>query len=1019
MPSQNHCKLDDYLKPWLFAPTRYSGRAELNMSTSGPENTILKSLNQAQRRAVTSKSSTVAILAGPGSGKTHTLTSRVVWLIRHVGYQPSDVIVATFTNKAAKEMKERIDRILGEEIEKKIVMGTFHSIARRYLATYGTRIGLNPKFGIADADDSKAIIQRIIKRENLKIEPSHARSWISKRKAKGTSAPLKKRGQKQEENHATLMKIFTDYQDQLELSNLLDYDDLLVRCVELLRKYPTCVSNVQTVLIDEYQDTNGIQYELMGLFAQAQKRITIVGDPDQSIYGWRSAEIRNLYRLLRDYPDTDEVSLEENYRSSQSILNLSLRVIQEDKNRYQKVLLPVHTKGTKPVLRTLSSSSAEAEWIITEIKRVIMMFGGMLKGEDIVILLRSAALSRQIESALGKAGIQYRMIGGHKFYDRKEIKILIDYLRVVNRPDDNEAIARIINVPRRGIGEATIKSLLAEAEKDKINLWSVLCKHCRGERKAKTTIRINMEQKLNTELIKIITSLRQKADDITNDSPVTLVDLIEQLIDKLKFNKFLKDEYADDHEARWANVQELINLVRDFTRDFGRFDDGDLPLIGGLEQTKEDDLLGKFLGNVSLASDAQKDYEGQDKQSLVTVSTIHAAKGLEWPVVFVPSVYKGSIPHAKADNEDEERRLLYVAMTRAQTLLYLSCPLYGPQGLSQKVELSNFVSPFASTAFLRKGPSFDRSVLLSAAKILRREAAEEKAVFDNMPLNFPTEDDHFPEDPIDPKNAEENEHNRKQHYARASKRQRTGNSNVSAEDVEERPWKREYATTMEQSAEFTVSSVSSLPGFVTAGAHRSAISAAATAQATEKPPQVKPGPRKGTTQRVMDQKSLLGFVMKNENRTTMDSRPPNPDRSKTASHGRYQVAASGSAARTALIDKPLMDPALAQHKLLTAKPLIRPRALKSAHDRPQERYACFSSSPSRPDSVKVEDDESEGKVVADRPATSFHTTTFTTTGNRGIRRPVGMGPPPTMDRLKKPFKPFKPLTINRPRGPPG
>ncbi|KAH7157617.1 P-loop containing nucleoside triphosphate hydrolase protein [Dactylonectria estremocensis] len=957
------------------------------MPTPNSEDKILRSLNEAQRRAVVSQAKTVAILAGPGSGKTHTLTSRVVWLVQRVGYRPNDVIVATFTVKAAREMKERIGKALGEESEKKIVLGTFHSIARRYLSIYGKHIGLDSKFGIADDGDSKAIIQRICKRLNLGIEPSFAKSWISKKKAKGPAGALSQTNSKQKENPA-LQTCYEEYQDQLARSNLLDYDDLLTKCVELLREHPVCVSNVQTVLIDEYQDTNGIQYELMRLLAQANNRITIVGDPDQSIYGWRSAEIKNLYRLLRDYPNTDEISLEENYRSSQSILDVSLNVIQQDKKRYQKVLLPVHTKGARPVLRTLKSSAAEGEWIVSEVKRAIMMFGEMLKNEDVAILLRSAALSRHIESALGKAGVAYRMIGGHKFYDRKEIKVLLDYLRVVYHPDNNDALARIMNVPRRGIGEATIKSLLEEAEKAKMSLWTLLWKHCKGTRKATTNIRAKMEQKLNTELLRVISYTRKQKDQITQSSPFTVVDLIEQLVSQLDFKKYLEEEYPDQHEQRWANVQELVNLAGDFVRDFGASEEDALPEIENLEQVKEDDVLGRFLANVSLASDAQKDDATQDKTSLVTISTIHASKGLEWPIVFVPSVYTGSIPHSRSEDTDEERRLLYVAMTRAKALLYLSCPLYGSQGMSSKVELSPFVAPFASTAFAKRGPSFDRAVVESAAKILGRVAPSEKSVFDKLPPMFSPEDDAFPEDPFDRKTQDGFDDDSGRHHSRAPKRQRTTsyNNESSHEQSDEIPWHREYATTMEQSSGFTVSA---LPGFTTAGAHKVALDVA-TAEATAKAPPPKVGPKRGTTRRGADQKSLLGFVTQ---RSKSNEGPLENKQWVDLAQLKYQAALSRhhkpSAASRFEQPKPQIDPELARHKLTTAKPLAKPTVLK-VDDGPKKPYSCFSSSPPHPPSKHEETKdqvEQEAKPIPDRPASSFHATTFTSVKPR---RPVGI-----------------------------
>lgn len=979
------------------------------MSAPPAETSIVTSLNDAQRRAVTSTSPTVAILAGPGSGKTHTLTSRVVWLIQHAGYKPCDVIVATFTVKAAREMKERIGKILGADIERKVVLGTFHSIARRYLATYGKRIGLDSNFTIADDGDSKAIIKRICERHKLRVEPPYAKSWISKKKSTGSMDALSRDAQKKNE-HPDLKTCFKEYQDHLQNSNLLDYDDLLVRCVELLQKNPECVANVQAVLIDEYQDTNGIQYQLMKLFAQARERITIVGDPDQSIYGWRSAEVRNLYRLLRDYPDTDEVSLEENYRSSKSILKLSLEVIQQDQKRYQKVLLPVHARGERPVLRTLATSAKEGEWIVSEIRRAVTMFGGMLKYADVAILLRSASLSRHVESALGKAGIPYRMIGGHKFYERKEIKVLLDYLRVVHQPGNNDAVARIINVPRRGIGETTIKSLLEEAEQAKMSVWAVISKHCRGERKAQTNIRPKMEQKLSAELIRTVSTLRQRAESIPHDDPPGLVDLVELLVSQLNFKKYLEEEYPVEHETRWANVQELVNLVADFTRDLERLEGDTLPEVAGLEQANEDSVLGKFLGNVSLATDAQREDAEQDKSSLVTISTIHAAKGLEWPVVFIPSVYNGSIPHSRSEDTDEERRLLYVAMTRAQALLYLSHPLYGSQGLSNKVELSHFIEAFAAKSFEHKGPSFDQPVIQTVGKILGRDTPAPTAIFDKMPPMFSPEDDQYPVEPIDPKNPDDADADMRDRYTRAPKRQRTESAASYSEDSEERPWQREYATTMEQSSDFTMPA---MPGFVSVAAHQHTI----TAANAQKVSQSKPGPKKVNTRRPADQRSLIGFV--NPGANGQDKRPPPPpeDRTAMSSYGRYQLAASRSAERSAAATGAI-DPSLAQHKLSTGKVLARPQAPKPSDQQEKKQYAHFSSSPTRstsPERANEQAQGGEGKPPG-RPATSFHATTFTSARPQqgGFRRPVGMDPAPSMDRLRKPFKP---LTISRPRGP--
>lgn len=998
-------------------------------TTTTATNDIFKSLNDAQSRAVRSNADTVAILAGPGSGKTHTLTSRVVYLVDALGYQPQDVIVATFTVKAAREMTERIGRALGQGREKKIVLGTFHSVARRYLAAYGQRIGLNQKFGIADDGDSRGIISRICKRLRLTVDPPMARAWISKKKAKGTEPepearrqPLFKGAQAQE-----LETCYSEYQSHLERSNLLDYDDLLVRCVELLTKHPSCVSNVQAVLIDEYQDTNGVQYELMKLFAQARRRITIVGDPDQSIYGWRSAEIRNLWRLLRDFPGTEEVSLEENYRSSQSILDLSLTVIQQDTKRYQKALRPVHNRGTRPVLRRLKTSAMEAEWVVSEIRRAIMMSGDMMTHNDIAILLRSASLSRHIEHALGKAGIAYKMVGGFKFYERMEIKVLLDYLRVIHQPENNDALARIMNVPRRGIGDVTIKALVEEAEKSSTSLFSLLDRHCCGGRQAKTRITKQAEQRISGDLLRLLKGIRKRVDEISQGTPFGLIEMIEQLLTQLKFQKFLQDTYADDHEQRWANVQEFLGLAADFIRDLDRIGDDGLPEIEGLQQSKEVDVLPKFLSQIALASDTLKDSDddAQQNKPTVTISTIHAAKGLEWPTVFVPAAYNGSIPHARAEDNDEERRLLYVAMTRAQALLYLSCPLYGSHGGGEKQELSAFLAPI-ERYFAKKGPCFDRPVMSEVARILQRPLPSDDAIYKAMPPLSAVEDDLFPEDPEQAIREVRKagggaavERGCGDGY-RAKRPRLYGPAGETGSQGEE-PWKKDYATTMEQTASFTVSS---LPGFVSAGSAQAALTAAASSAKAKQQPQN--AVKASTNKRPPDQRSIVGFVNTKSGQTSISSNSSTPPvAAHSASSNRQYLPPKLTAQATTYVPKPAIKPEFSNHRLAATK-MARPALPKreEATDCQSNQYPCFSSSPTKParadevvpQSTAASEENEEPPPEPTRPAGSLHATTCNMPkglGGSGFRKPAGLGREgiAPMDRLRKPFKP---LTMNRP-----
>lgn len=714
---------------------------------------ILHGLNAAQYDAVTSPADVIQVLAPPGSGKTKTLTSRVAYLLRHHKYKPWNVICLTFTIKSSREMKERIAKLLGNGVERKLILGTFHSVCRRYLVTYGHLIGIKKGFGIADSSDTISIMKRVIKRLGLTIDARKAQSRISSSKSRGIScveiAQQQAKDKKDIEQHEFVVA-FQAYEDQLAESNLLDYDDLLLRCVDLLRQHPICVSNVEVVLIDEFQDTNLVQFDLMRLFAAEKKRITTVGDPDQSIYGWRSAEIRNLKRMQKQYPDTLVIHLQDNYRSSGAILLAAQEVIEQDESRPSKFLLPTHCPGTMPVLRRLPSSEIEASWIVSEMLRMIGLTGHMLTFSDFSILLRSAALSRQVESAMGKAGIPYRMVGGQRFFDRIEIKIVLDYLRVLSQPNNNDALSRIINVPTRGIGATTAKSLLEEAELKRVNLWSHIRDAFQGRQNVRTKISKAAEQGLGS-LINIVLTARSKLLDA--NKPQSPEELLRHIIKKLDLQTYLEKSYPNDHETRWANIEELVAQAAEFPvlhleGSIEEVDRDHLPSIEGLEQDRGhagEEALSKFLANVALATELQRDEDANEPktQSQVTISTIHAAKGLEWPVIFVPSTYEGSIPHSRAEDNDEERRLLYVAMTRAQALLYMSCPLKNSQ--REETALSQFLSTKKVGRYLvNKGPGMGSDTVNDISRILRRDCPTEAHILEASKNLQSRQDDLWP-----------------------------------------------------------------------------------------------------------------------------------------------------------------------------------------------------------------------------------------------------------------------------------
>ena len=696
---------------------------------------ILERLNEAQRAAVTSDADVVQILAPPGSGKTKTLTSRVAYLLHHHGYQPWNIICLTFTIKSAQEMRDRVSNILGDCVARKVVLGTFHSVCRRYLVSYGHLIHVRKGFGIADTTDTLGIIRRLVKRFKSSLEPRTLQARISRTKSKGLTCDdlFKDERARRHQEQREFLTIFEEYERQLATSNLLDYDDLLVRCNDLLRAHPECVSNVEAVLIDEFQDTNTVQFNLMTSFAVMQKRVTTVGDMDQSIYGWRSAEIKNLERMQQRYPDTLVMQLKENYRSSGAILLCANEVIDQDASRPQKAMMPTHCPGTMPVLRKIPSADVEAAWIVSEIRRVSALSGGLLSHSDFAILLRTASLSRLIEASLGKAGIPYRMVGGHRFYERAEIKVLLDYLRVICLPTNADAITRVINMPARGVGDTSIKLLFERAEATKTSLWRSLLDVVRGSGSLGSDLTPSASKGIGT-FMGIVLGCQSRLGSSCN--PASPGELLRLVIRKLNFKSYLEKTHKEDHEARWSNVEELLSQATDFEVTKEAIQDEDaLPNLDGVEQTQtnaSEDALAQFLANVALATDVQKEVnedegEGPTQKHQVTISTIHAAKGLEWPVVFVPSAYEGCIPHSRAEDMDEERRLLYVAMTRAQAMLYLSYPLTNSR--RDETTLSHFLGDKKVQPFLtNQGPLIDSIVVNDIARILRRECPSQSEI---------------------------------------------------------------------------------------------------------------------------------------------------------------------------------------------------------------------------------------------------------------------------------------------------
>lgn len=976
---------------------------------------LLKGLNHAQRLAVTSPSSALQVLAPPGSGKTKTLTARVSYLITERGLKPWNIIVCTFTVKAAREMKERIRELVSDGLEKKLILGTFHSVARRFLVSYGHLIGIEKTFGIADTSDSRAIITRIIKRQGFSIEPGVAGARISSLKAKSISADQYANTRKAAEQEFSA--VYSEYEEALRTSNLLDYDDLLLRCALLLRKHAECVSNIEAVLIDEFQDTNTVQFELMCLFSQHKRNVTIVGDPDQSIYGWRNAEIKNLERMERRFPGTDVIHLEENYRSAGAILQSAQQVIEQDESRPAKALKPTFGVGDRPVLRKLPTADAEAKWLVSEIQRTQALSADLLKPNDFAVLLRSAAVSRHIESALGNAGIPYRMVGGTKFFDRLEVKMILDYLRVINQPDHNDALLRIINVPTRGVGDVTVKSLIDEAERKGNSLWKIVLNNAQGQSRSDTKLSAQASKGLS-ELVNLVLTGRKKLAG-TEDQQASPFDLVEFLIKKLDISKFLQKKYPDDYETRWANIEELKAQTADLTAAIAQGEDfveeEVLPEIEGLEQrivNPNEDALTLFLANIALSSEVQRkqDENPDEVQQNVTISTIHAAKGLEWPVVFIPACYEGSIPHSRAEDIDEERRLLYVGMTRAQALLYLSCPNKNSQ--SGETTMSHFLTQKGLDAYFEThGPKLYDDAVNELARTLRRDKPELQQLITARSTYEIPEDSHWPLDGTFPQSESSRwDHGRELDFKTglySNKRQKTGNNRANSPTRPAAGFMPASKVTMQNPEGFSTASMTMASRITTAAARMQELDSVqeeARLRGIDARSQAKPAANK-KNKAAAGTASIMTFFGKPRiagtsaappelSRTTSvpEKHMPNPAAmSRHASNPLTDI--SNTAASTTQRQTTSTANPLANHKLRTTPLATKPSTPTPDHT--ATKPYTFLSSPPPPSADPPEREEQVAEKFV--PAKTFHNTSMAAVGSSGNKigaaggRRLGLG----------------------------
>ena len=634
----------------------------------------LDTLNPAQREAVEKTEGPVLILAGAGSGKTRVLTTRIAHLMEDKNVQAANILAITFTNKAAAEMRERVEETITELNTKDMWITTFHSCCVRILRKGINRIGYNRSFVIYDSADQVTLIKDCLKELNLSdkvFEPKSVISTISSAKDKLYSPAHFKEAYKDDARMSKIADIYALYQDRLKRNSALDFDDLIFKTVELFKEDPETLefyrSRFKYIMVDEYQDTSKAQYELIKLLARQHQNICVVGDDDQSIYGWRGADIRNILEFEKDYDDVHVVKLEQNYRSTQIILDAANNVISNNIERKRKKLWSEQKDGELIKIQLATDEMDEAEFIADTISRLKRRDRRNFR--DFAVLYRANAQARPIEDALNRSQIPYNIYGGTKFYERKEIKDLIAYLRVIQNPQDDISLRRIINVPRRGIGLRTIEKIEDRASLKQESLYSVL-------------IDIDSNSDISTKARSSISGFVDLMGTLRTIKEVYPVSkLIEKVLDTSGYiDELQKDSKKEEAEDRIENLKEFISVAIEF------------------EQNSEETDLETFLTSVALTSESSEDEE-DDRVSLMT---IHTSKGLEFPVVFLTGMEEKLFPISRAivsmreSDIEEERRLCYVGITRAKEELYMT--------LTQKRTLYGKTNPSVASRFMEELP---------------------------------------------------------------------------------------------------------------------------------------------------------------------------------------------------------------------------------------------------------------------------------------------------------------------------
>ncbi len=607
---------------------------------------ILQGLNPDQQAAVRATDGPVMIIAGPGSGKTRTLTHRIAYLLATGKARSREILALTFTNKAAREMKERVHRLVGAEETRGMWMGTFHASFARLLRREGDRIGYTSDFSIYDTDDAERVLRGLMERHNIdprQFSPRLMQSLLSSAKNQMV-APAQYESLAATAAQEKAARVYGPYQEALRRANALDFDDLLLKPIELFEKAPEVLQRYQqrwTYLhIDEYQDTNRAQYVLAKMLAARHKNLCVVGDDAQSIYAFRGADIGNILSFQRDYPEATVVRLEQNYRSTKKILRLAGSIIRHNRDQLEKELWTDNHEGDHVVLMEALSEKDEAQKIERTLRDLHVRGGHPYR--DFAVLYRTNAQSRSLEEALRRGGIPYRVVGGVSFYQRKEIKDALAYLRLLVNPSDAASLRRVLNYPTRGIGGKTQEALFDYAGREMLSPWQAI------ERVEQIGLPTRAQAAVEAFRFLIASHAARAAGHPADE-------VARALIQETGLFQDLRKENTPEGLMRWENVQELLNAIAEFTVAAG-----------------EQGTLSAFLQEVALLTDA--DTEDTDTNR-VTLMTLHASKGLEYPVVFIAGLEEGLFPLSMASQDrkdlEEERRLFYVGTTRAQERLYL------------------------------------------------------------------------------------------------------------------------------------------------------------------------------------------------------------------------------------------------------------------------------------------------------------------------------------------------------------